>query len=528
MPRGKPRSQRDVAKRPTKRQSQAPKTIQGRLAQLKTKLKDAPTIADAMNTRPRSETSASTHALDELLRQDTITRRGHSPLHIPNGPIVPIPFTNLGRWVVHTIHSVFGDQRATVRQLAAGLRNHVTDHRRLYNEHQKYLSVSANLKTMLPPLLFKLVGRMAQLFDFRERIYTQGARQISEYLRMMIGRAEKVFHDLTAQESNVDRILKEWTQVLEHDRDVLAGHVRQSADCADPASRTTFHTESDTTHRQLAHLLQQGKDLFDKIEELRKYRSEAIVAGNRSLTREIENHLRDALSRAHAIAGARQYFYTAQSSPNVLQFTAGAERLKSDMVKLLTLPKLYYNDYELAAKQLQSTIDEHIGGMRLFATLKLQQEFSRVAGELEEELCLKIDGLFQKTQSELKLLNEELMILNTEFLAEFARAGVNEDLRELTARYIKALYVSSSCKMARVDEPFAALVRTYVTKASMEPVFTGIAPLVGHPEETVEQLTDSGQDSDSDSDSSQTASSTPLDPEYDAESETSSKSGESQ
>lgn len=557
MPQLEPKSQRDVEKkdstqkskkggktRPSKKKKNS---IQGRLAKLKTKLDQAPAIAIVA---PKKEVVPAP-TLDQILSKVTSQKERVSEARKNAGPLAPIPFTNLGQWLIHAIHSVFGDQPATLRQLVAGMRDHVSRNRRAHNEHRKQLKLHPILEKTLPDHLFKLVNRMKQLFDFREQIYVRGTQQLSQYLTLMMSRAQNVSRELVAHETKMGQILKEWTRTLEQDRDVLVGRVRQSSDCANPASQAMFRMEPETTRRQLDHLLEQGKDLFDKIEELRKYRGEAIVAGNRSLAREIEKHLRNALSKAHAITGARQYFYTARESPDLLKFTTSTERLKKDLVGLLTLPKLYYNDYELAAKQFQSTIDENIGGMRLFATLKLRQEFLRAATELEEELCSQLDVLFRKIQSELKLLNEELEVLNTEFLAEFARARMDEDLREQTAHYIKALYVSSDCKMARLDEQFLTLVASSlkksvkdarpihiptlgVTDAQLGPMKQGArknAGKKGRDSNASKKVSPTEAEApdllSSDSDASQTASTSSSDSESDAESETSSRSVDS-
>jgi len=482
-----------------------PTTIQNRLDQLKGKLEHAPPIAISVNAPVQKQTADLTQLL---------AREPSKVIHSSErnaGPLAPIPFLHLGRWIVHAIHSVFGDQHDTVRQLTSGLRAHVATNRREYNEHRKNLKLLQVLEKLLPAHLFKLVNRMNQLFEFREGVYLKGTQDLAQYLTLMTNRAQSVARELKRHEDQTAQILDEWTAALEKDRDVLVGRVRQSADCENPSNQTMFGVEASASNKQLDHLLDEGKGLFDKIEELRKFRVEAIVGGNRELAREIEKHLRGALSKAHAITGARQYFYTARGSPELVQFTTSEDRLKDDLTKLLKLPKLYYNDYELAAKQFQSTIDENIGGMRLFATLKLRQEFLRAATELEEELCSQVDMLFRKVQGELKLLDSELDVLNTEFLAEFARSRLDEELREYTAKYIKALYVASDCKLSRIDEQFLALVSSPLKEARHQ-VEEEPAPV--HVEVAVHTLpsktdmsqkkkdidSDSETDSDSDSD----------------------------
>jgi hypothetical protein len=433
-------------------------------------LKKAPPLVASPQQKASPASPASTSPVQSPQQQQ----------NTPSVSLAPIPFATLGRWLVHVVHSIFNDQRDTLRQLVAGMRRHIAQTRRAYNEHRKYLRLNEELEKVLPKHLYQLIRRMNQLFAFREKIYLRGTNSLSQYLTLMVNRANTLAGALVAQETHLKKTLADWTHVLEKDRDTLVGRVKQAADCADPASKMSFQLAPQTTQRQLAHLLDQGKTLFDKIEELRVHRTKAIVGGDRHLVKEIEAYLRRALSQAHAITGARQYFYTSQDAPTLFQFKTNEAQLKDRLARLLTLPRLYYNDYELAARQFQATINENIGGLRLFATLRMRQEFACAASELEDELCAQLLVVFEKIQQELNLLNGELDVLNTEFLAEFARARLAEELREQTARYIKAMYVASECTLARLDEQFLTLATSALKKRASQDEATDIAlPALG-------------------------------------------------
>ena len=385
------------------------------------------------------------------------TSNGNKPTTTPQ--IKSVPFTNLGQWIVQAVHAVFEEDKPLIAQLVDSMRKHIDVHRREHNEFRKALAQKAELKQILPQHLFALIDRLGQLFQYRSAVYERGTQNLCTYLSLMMERARNVSNELVAQESKMDEILNGWTKTLEQDRDILVNRIRQSAQSTfQRAPENMFGAAVDHTPEQLDKLLEQGNQLFDKIAQLRQHRVDAILGGNVPLQREIEKHLRDALSKAHAITGARQYFYTSQGEPTLVRFTKNTNRLKQDLNKLLTLPKLYHNDYELAARQFQSTIDENVGGMRLFATLRMRQEFYRAAQELREEMCRQVKTLFDGVRQELKLLDNEIEVLNSEFLAEFARARLDETLRDRVAVYIKALYVASDMQMAQLDRPFLSMI----------------------------------------------------------------------
>lgn len=382
---------------------------------------------------------------------------GNKPTPIPQ--IRSVPFTNLGQWIVQAVHAVFEEDKPLVAQLVDSMRKHIDVHRREHNEFRKALAQKVEFKQILPQHLFALIDRLDQLFQYRSAVYERGTQNLCTYLSLMMERARSVSDELVAQESKMDEILNGWTETLEQDRDTLVNRIRQSAQSTfQRAPENMFGAAVDHTPEQLDMLLEQGNQLFDKIAQLRQHRVDAILSGNTPLQREIEKHLRDALSKAHAITGARQYFYTSQGEPTLVRFTKNTNRLKQDLNKLLTLPKLYHNDYELAARQFQSTIDENVGGMRLFAILRMRQEFYRAAQELREEMCRQVKILFDGVRQELKLLDDEIEVLNSEFLAEFARARLDETLRDRVAVYIKALYVASDMQMAQLDRPFLSMI----------------------------------------------------------------------
>ncbi len=405
-----------------------------------------------------------------------------------------MPFTNLGHWLHSVIRAVFAGQHDLLRQLTDGLRTHAKQCRTEYNEHAKvHAQANAELQADLPVVLYKLVARMRTLFQFRERAYARGTHTLKKYLNRMVVRAKQVADELVHHEQQAKLILDEWATTLENDRAALVQRVHQGADCEPRRSYKTpapipgdrlFTTTLHDNTQQLETLLHHGNDLFEKIRQLRQHRIDAFVGGDHALAREVEHHLRKALSQAHAITGARQYFYTANDDPNVIRFNKGTDQLKQELTSLLTLPRLYHNDYELAAHQFQSTIDENIGGMRLFTTLKLRQTFIHAAQELEEELCRQIGVLYKGTQTEMKLLEDELDVLNTEFLAEFARARLSSVLRERVASYITALNMSSDCKIAMMDHEFVGLgapTRTQSKRTSPggpPPVVESIEPKV--------------------------------------------------
>lgn len=487
-------------------------TIRAKLEELRSKIPEITPDPLSDDSDGSIKSSGSARFIEKKQRKKKKKKKAQLPA---------IPFPNLGQWLVQLVHAVFHDRHDEIRQLVHSLRERAKQCQSEQNEHAHLLDTKLAVQSALPPHLYKMIDRMHTVFMFKEAAHVRGIHSITQYLTLMVERAQTVSSELVRQEKNAETILDQWTQTLENDRDVLVTRIKHCADCepVESAALPLFNvTQLAATPAQLDELLEYGKELFDIIQELRQHRVTAITNGDKQLVQEIERHLRGALSKAHAITGARQYFYTARDEPDLLRFTTNTQRLKHDLTALLALPRLYHNDYEMAARQLQSTIDENIGGMRLFATLKLRQEFLRAAHELEEEMCRQIHVLFQTMQSEIKLLNDELDLLHTNFLAEFARARLDEELWKQATQYIKALHVAFACATAQRDQQFLALVAPNHSRRRTARVTTprSPAPL------DVEKL--AGLEK---ADLRQTTPGTDLSEESDAASETSSRSGDS-
>jgi hypothetical protein len=253
------------------------------------------------------------------------------------------------------------------------------------------------------------------------------------------------------------QVLQNWRLTLEEEASKLQKDIQHKAQYEHATVNLVGGNQTITNSPQLNLLLQESTTLMDQIKEMRQLRLDAIVRGDMGQALEIEHAMTKALSRLHAVAGARQFWYASQS--NSLPFLQVEYPVQDQLQSLLRQYETVFQDTDLVEGQLKTAIDSNIGGLEIFGILKCQQECEQIVKEIKTKLLQFTRQHFKQLETELTLLNNELSILHTELIAELSRRNVSDDIKGQIGEWMEALRAESDHMIAKRNKQFTKFIR---------------------------------------------------------------------
>lgn len=392
----------------------------------------------------------------------TLTKKLHS---IPKPKKPQYKFETLSAWLQHGINAYFDQNYDQTQDLIQSLVYHLQTHRENANETRSKTQLSKDFYADLDSSFAKILERIQTVFAFRTQLYLGQTKLYIDFLNRMVQQCVQLSQALSCQEEEWMQVLKDWRITLEKEVESATSTLQQKAQFNN-ALTIAKSAPSTNTSPQLQLLLDEGKTLMDQMKELRQLRLDSVIRGDVSQAQEIEQILSKALSRLHAISGARQFWYASQS--NSMPFLQAQEPVSNQLQSVLTQFETEFPDADLVGGQLQSTIDSNIGGLEIFGILKCRQECEQIAREIRLELIQFTQSHFDQLMTEMTLLDNELSMLHSELLAELARRKMDEEIKTQIGEWMLALRAESDFKMAQRDSEFSKLIRMRKGTAPME------------------------------------------------------------